>query len=68
MTGWLAFARTAASVLSRPSPVLPNLRNGFLNPSRPIRAGDDQALLTGASIEARLTQAESAFDDIGNVM
>ena len=80
MTGWLAFARTAASVLSRPSPVLPNLRNGFSDSNRPVRAGDDQAAagegqapvsddmapLAGA-VEARLTQAEGAFDDVGNV-
>src|SRR5271166_1224189 len=40
----------------------------ILDSNRPVGAGDYQTLLAGASIEARLTQAESAFDDIGNVL
>ena len=69
MTGWLAFARTAASVLSRPSPVLPNLRNGFWIPTDQFAPVTIRRCLTvGLAIEARLTQAESAFDDVGNVL
>ena len=40
----------------------------ILDSNRPVGAGDNQALLAGASVEARLTQAERAFDDVGNVL
>ena len=40
----------------------------ILDSYRPVGAGDYQALLAGTPIETRLTQAESTFDDVGNVL
>jgi hypothetical protein len=40
----------------------------ILDSNGPVGAGDNQAIPAGASIEARLTQTESAFDDVGNVL
>ena len=67
ITGWLALARTLASVLSSPSPVDPNRRNGLVMAAlqlAPVTNSRDHA----AAAEPGLMQPESELDDVGDAV
>jgi hypothetical protein len=68
ITGWLAVARTLASVLSSPSPVVPNRRNELPMAALQLAPVYDLAMRHAAGHEPGLMEAEAELDNIGDAV
>ena len=66
ITGGLALARTFSKVLSSPSPVDPNARNGLLMPTLQLAPVMNLRGNASALRQSGFMQTERELDDVGN--